>query len=830
MNVKLTEFNGLYTNIDENDLKFELFRESVNFRHEQGFAQFEPHTFVKFDRCFPLPEGYRWEKGCIATLTSDPLSESMDIKSYEVFVMVCIKNHMISGEMYYDRKIFMSEYGSDVFYGLFSEDKNPLPNCKIKQADLCEFQMDQEVHFLNVDGVLKIYLPHMSFWLGRLERTLYKADLSFPNPINGFYFDRLVEPYDPLLLYTSYDNGDMTKPLCYPGRRIGLSCTISIDDNQTSTVNERPIDVTYQGTRRGHTTGIGSAWFTHYVFSLVDKDSGEIISPYQIIGNTLYTIPPYQQYFEVYPQSDMDSCWFYKQKDAEIMLIPTGYNSFIKFADGNKLSDLYGVLTDPIVQDDTEVTGSFYWISFAQFQADVTSRGMVYYGEVISSSGFENTIKSFDILATATLDNKSEIIIYKNTLATQTTQPYFAIKVSNCYLAQDSNARITKLRFYIKALSYLDYKLAKTFDFLDPKCSSIVNFYIYSSAVEDIMLTQMIGFAFDKKSEKYYRLLTGLRDIAYERGYSLSLSSTNISSVYYSAIGQGKLMTDIFYSTSIVERLGLNKVNAISSTNGKFIAMDSYKSSVISVSGDNVEPVIDIVDDLEYGVKSKKDVAKTQTGLVINTLKGIFMTNGFEKQKISEPINDIVEVNFSSGYIYYNPIKQELIYFPYATDKPYRYRFERQKWEQINYQGTEAEYFTVKSYMYDSGGLELLMGDDIYIRSGYNALPSGMLTTSFSDLGEATMDKLLNYISLDMTGKVTLFIRMDDNVVGYTFETSQRKTLELRMTKDNRFPFEKFHLRFLVNAESFTLYKAELDLTPIKRRTYGTKEITAFKG
>ena len=70
---------------------------------------------------------------------------------------------------------------------------------------------------------------------------------------------------------------------------------------------------------------------------------------------------------------------------------------------------------------------------------------------------------------------------------------------------------------------------------------------------------------------------------------------------------------------------------------------------------------------------------------IINTPLGIFLTNGYNKQWLSEAINEELKGLYQYTYLSYNPYKQELLVFIDEDIVRYwKYSFEYQNWMKIN--------------------------------------------------------------------------------------------------------------------------------------------------
>src|SRR5574343_491935 len=204
--IKIKNWKGIYTNIDENDNSFEYAKASVNFKHSRGVLTFEDRNLSEYE----LPEidsslssyNWEWETGIYCTLLNDPFKELPTAKKYNCLVVIAKAED--SGT--YHRLIYLKNLTDDSIWYELSKQGNAdgldifIPNHNGSgsfEGSYFSTTIDGEAFFRVEDGKLKIFLPHDAFWVGRLERQLhYKASpLGYLDP-NQWYIDRLVEPFD----------------------------------------------------------------------------------------------------------------------------------------------------------------------------------------------------------------------------------------------------------------------------------------------------------------------------------------------------------------------------------------------------------------------------------------------------------------------------------------------------------------------------------------------------------------------------------------------------------------------------------------------------------
>ena len=91
--IKIKDWKGLYTNVDENDSRFELVRVSNNFAHEEGFIETIPRYLSAESGLPTLPTDFVWETGIYCTLASDELTDAAVAvaTSYNCLVLISKK-------------------------------------------------------------------------------------------------------------------------------------------------------------------------------------------------------------------------------------------------------------------------------------------------------------------------------------------------------------------------------------------------------------------------------------------------------------------------------------------------------------------------------------------------------------------------------------------------------------------------------------------------------------------------------------------------------------------------------------------------------------------
>lgn len=712
--LKIKDWKGLYSNIDENEQSLEFARQSINWRHGRGKISFEPRFLSEYE----LPEidsafgayNWEWETGIYATLTNDPFAISRIGAKYDSLILIA----KAEDNGTYHRLIYLKDLtNSSIWYEL-SKNGNA-SGVEIENHDgaglftnsFFSTDLDAKAFFKTESGRVKLYLPHDCFWIGRLDRKLYlKGTETVVTFTDGWYIDRIVEPFDSEnLTITDYDpappgtttvmtgNPRYGTGLGYrwfttngPDRRNGIKFTVDIIDDPEAILETRPIILTDNGT--SNSVGVFNN-STHYVCKdytfTVDGDS--ITNPFNWPGDlpsnqrfyfpftypsSLYIVID-KRYFDYFRPTDMS--W-----DAKIAALGTsvaGYETAIRV-----LKSGGGFLN---------ISGDLCYITEAAFEAlslEWTNTGK------IKHVGFDVGPTAWSIVATCVYDDREEMILdyQEGVIDLDPSVTKFAFDVNHIIIPYDFNKRTTRYRFYIKLYDetgqvQLDFDMCQDFDLFDEKNDMMANFYISQSSTQEgagINLAANIGIAFDEKKPKEHIVITNFRDFITSQGISLGLRFDDYINVYYSALGGGSLLPDLVYSQTILPVYGESVINAITDINDRFAAFTDNTMYLIRVVQEVGLLVFTMTGVLEFGVKDRYDIASIQGGVVINTQHGIYSTTGTQSNLLSEPIDDIVTSYYQFSQIFYNKYKHELYLKLSLSDNLYRFRFKDNVWEMIN--------------------------------------------------------------------------------------------------------------------------------------------------
>lgn len=693
--IKLNKFEGIYTNIDENDSRFDLFRESINFRHEYGFIQFEPRH-LSSEELPPVdsdagdaPGTWSWETGIYSIVTSDRLSYQATPQQWNILMLIAKK---LDSGVYY-RRIYYKVIDTTPWQDAIATSYYP-------DYSIFSTTKEGDVKIVADQGAIKIYMPHDCFWFGYLRRkrkTRWTYSLnkdengawqftddfgSFSQGyFTGFYLDRLVEPNSDAL----FEGDDIVALAALPTNSIGID-----NDSMRLKVFVYPEMIT------GDTLDDA----TQYNYSLVQRS---------YVGNEGHFFHKF--HFNILDESGN---WDEKSRlgggdGTEFKEVWTGSGTIAPnggpYPTGeNKLYN--GVNAAHQLPPTYRIPGTDTYTTQAYYdQENVVYNDLVYYHERAEKNLFAGPT---DWVVTATLDETTEIVIAKGSSGTDpetATSPTDAEKYLLWFKYQipyNINQRITRLSTYIREYTWddektkwtpnTDYERAHTETLIITDSTSNeeqvhLEAKLSGSDFDGTTLSSQIGIIYEAGD---YNIITGFRDYARERGIGIGIDYEDYINIYYSVVGGGVLQSDLIYKANKLELPGISFVNALAPVNGNIAALTDVSTHI--VKPDEIAGVLafSILQSMNYGVKNFHDIAVIPGGFIMHTRTGIYFTNGYgQPDLISEPINDVVKANYSTGSIIYNPRLNELYYRPSSNDDLYRFRFDRKIWELRNATITE---------------------------------------------------------------------------------------------------------------------------------------------
>lgn len=692
--IKINNIHGMITNVDERKLNPEIATLLENAREYNGYikANFHPVREVKQSENFTsrpndylplLPsENWDWETGTFCSIGNDPLSDSTTAVDDEYLVLIAIHD---TGEGY-ERSIWVRKWDEGSFWIELRVDGFNVLQRTYLTKDFFFTTKKGKTFFKNDNGVLKIFMPHDSFWLGYMDRSRWvprniNATLTTKEWIGGLYLDRLSERTD--LSTASVQVTGLDTLGCAEGKRLGIE--VLTDVVQT---DEIPIET---GTKFKFEFKRFETW-----------NSGEDEQQVRICGAKVTEGDSTGNYLtnpllESYPGGQTTD-WAFIRKQSDVLagwavdswLLPVAVNDSMKKENGDDIN--YTQTHNPYITRSGHTWNTPY-IDFYEFPEvatsaeDVTATTSFLWvadKDNIGNSGFEKVTSTIYALTTMFLDETTEIIVGLNAIdISKVTTSKYGIKF-NFRTPTDLNKRVTRIRLYMKVdPSATDFTLAKDFDLMQDTAPKFDNLILGQSSLDanGVTLSQNIGLYFDESKSKDYVVKTVFSSFCSKDGVTLALLPGDTNSIYYSTLGGGNLQPDLIYIDNKLPISFKDKLIAIVTINNSFAVIGTNRMFIIRVDEINGSLIFSSQDTLEFGIRDSKDVVEVQGGIILHTQLGIFLTNGNDKNWLSQEINNIIEENWKNYSIFYNPYQQELYYKKdYGSTEFYKYSFQYKNW------------------------------------------------------------------------------------------------------------------------------------------------------
>lgn len=682
--IKLENITGLISNYDDTLLKPEVAIDGANVFIGNGYFEdatpltkvlsqdekwgSEPQNYLPF-----LPVDWEWETGTFASITQDPLSEDKTVFTDTVLFLV--------GKGYED-----GEYKRTIWYRKWTDNPDDAwtqPYNPITEASLTT-ALDGKVFFKNANGILKIYFPHDAFWFGYISRVIYKPTSDRHSAVTqiGYYFDRLVENSD-------FSNNIPTT-VCAPGYRTGAIITSSIVDKPITIVTGA-VKFMFRF-KRFETWDSGDAQKQVVICEAVVTETNGDVKAGSFLENTFIEGYPGSKttewvFYRVWTTSGWDDAW----------VLPKSMADTIKTLTGAELTTLYNEVKSPRVSKSNQLLNTPYsdfliFISGVDFpdvasDAPTTTFASTKATGSIESDGFAKVDNDVQLLVTTVLDETTEFITARQVVNTKAvTTAKFGVKLT-LQLPGDFNRRTTRIRIYVKQKSVdPDFQLAYEYNLLEEINSSNLELVLIRGQVDALgtTLSQNIAFFLDEDKVSEYNIINGFNTITEIDGISIGLATGDTSNAYYSVLGGGNLQPDLVYKANVLPISFKDRLTAVASINNNFGVFGTNRLTLLRPDIANTSLIFSAIDAVELGAKDQEDVAEVQGGVIVNSPNGVFLTNGYNKQWLSEPINREVKDVYEDSYIVYNPYKQELMYFVNGTTVDYQvYSFEYQNWMKV---------------------------------------------------------------------------------------------------------------------------------------------------
>lgn len=751
--IKIKDFSGIFTDIDENDNRLELVKDSENFFHKNGYLQIDPRNLTERSS-MPDPNSdipnqtWTFETGIYTTLSSDLLTTSLTPVPTKNDVIIIIAKATDSGT--YHRLVYMydltanpgywyqmskhgnyAQAGGESVIDILNNNEDGTfvePNSSVLSS-FFSTTIDGSVHFQITDGRLKLYFPHDTFWLGKIDRKIIVGDVKkrWPIPSGGgkmsyphydyeqdyWYIDRATEDWDHLgqrINYLTYNTeqklypggpvGDQTSYMCAhvdvegqtDMRRTGVMMQVVPNTDTSAIVGAREIII-----GEGHDWTIRhnkeEGYIRSFRHSIADAETGVGVT------NPSLPFPAYPDIWVWHLDKDLTTSvgpgnWEFVEADKPGMFIAfsTSNAALFRLESGNAWSTLPSYVKKSAISvwHDSGTTVIVGGMEFVISLEDLFDNTIEYSGDqTIDQIGWEAGDNEFGIVATLVLDEREEIPVYQNNFSITVTGKY-ALKIENIRFPWDINKRMTRLRIYHRLKDGADYDMVKEFNLLEVE-SSIDNIEFTVEDYSGTSLAANIQFLWDTwEHPGDLKIVSGFTDFVTEAGISIAIASNDEVGVYHSTYGGGNLMPDLIYDDNRLAVTGISNLNAVGAADGRLMAFTDNTAYVIHAQ--EISGIIGFrfEDTVELGVKNKNDIANIQGGVCVHTIHGIYITNGYQTQLVSAPIDDIVTANYLTGRIYYNKYKHEIYYKPTDAEDLYRYRMKDAVWERTDKTITEG--------------------------------------------------------------------------------------------------------------------------------------------
>lgn len=757
--IKIRDFKGIFTNIDQNDQRFELVRDSVNFKHKRGFLEFDPRYLSTRDS-LPDPNldfnsyTWIWETGIYTTLASDVLTnDDVPIPAkHDVLVLIAVAED--SGT--YHRLIYLyDETNSEGWYEMSNKGGytaiGGIPIIDIVNHEggndfsnsFFSTTIDGATHFQVEDGRLKIYMPHDTFWLGKIQRKIYLRDESHrwpqTDPGGGadtypfidmttadgagyWYVDRVLEKWKHGEQYLNFDWSTLfvskpqvpfivaQAPLTYgalkcahpysttssgtgtTSRRTGITIDLELDDDPTTIIDRLPVVMgdPHDDKIRAEQPQGGLRCLRHTIKdreTLVNVNNPNLPIP-ENPGIWLWILDKDRSIASGIQGGDFDD-WdigaislndlyvYFNEEQALTWVLQSGDA-------WSTLGSYQAKSTGNAWFNGTQVSIDDFHMEFSISIYDLLNNNIEYGGSGTNATlGWTTADTEFSIVVTAVLDEREEIPMLANNYVVSPSDKY-SIRVKEIVVPYDINKRLTRIRFYHQLKDGADYDMVKEFNLLTAE-NAFESFMFTTNEYSGTSLASNIGFLWDYWEAPHdLRYINGYKDFVTESGVSIGISSRDEVAIYYSTFGGGNLMPDLVYDDNRLPITGVSSLTAVANADGRLIAFTPHTS--YAIKAEEVSGVLGFIieDTIELGVKDKFDVANAQGGVIVHTVHGIYLTNGFETTLMSEAIDNVVKDNYSTGRIYYNRYLHEIYYKPTEAEDLYRFRAKDGVWERTN--------------------------------------------------------------------------------------------------------------------------------------------------
>jgi len=792
---------------------------------------------------YPTPMSWSFEKHIYASIGNDALSVSTSTSEETKVLLLVAKAYDLSNNVY--RQIWfredktgaqwyeLSTEGNYIYDATndFSQIRPPIKNATLKSS------IDGEVVISNINGVVKIYLPHNSYWFGKIDRKYWPSNGQSLNggitsqfTYSGYYFDNLSEQVTIGSLDKNVYNDTV---YCDDSRRLGINLELDVVEtantplgvqNNTISMNTQFVGFDESGSEVGRGRYIE-------ITGPTGKVKANTVHPPYVLGNLYqpmpgqFQIPAYERYNgSSYTGEYLVSSYLTTAGDR-----PQAFSAIYDYNDSSipwgsagppDLSKLYNNPTYSPAGD--TLLGHWYGITKNDLESSAgwNNKNAL----LVSDLGFTKGSKNVYVIATAMLDNVTEILVdYQVINTSSVTANRFALKAA-LELPVDLNRRVTKINIYVKLDNgqSTDFELANEFNIVGNSRPNYAETYMSEYSLQGTLLSQNIGFFFDEKDTKQYSLITGLNRVATFNGISIATTPGDNSSIYYNAVGGGNLQTDLFYKSNILREISTDYITGLVNGNGFFLIFTLDSTYALKASGVSGVLAFSAIKTLAEGAIDKnliedfiapRDfVESTYNGAIALSPNGVFLTDGYKTVLVSDIVNSEFRGTSAIHSMYYNHLDHTIYFIEYDNKDVWRYRTIDQAWEHLSL-GDLIGSVTADNINFiapnSNGELSFLTDDNLYLSTTGGALEGEMVSNTIT-LSEPGEEKKLLKIDIDYIGTCTFSFYFDNDTKPagkYRLDTlTTRDITSLAVKLNKNHPFRKFHYTITETTPAFKLY------------------------
>jgi len=663
MKLKVSDFKGVYTNADGNDLALEYLKDAVDCKFREGYVE---------------SEGFQ-----LSTVTLPQLTRN---------------------DLEFDEK----DYARTLYLGYVELDDDRLANAYIPNIKKYPFyvyvhkenRQDSNVHLLFAIKDTDLYTQKIVISTGYKEtikviRLVYSNGRTKVITNYGVYevcrINRTLKSDYQTLSEKGYNNFYVIpKDLEF----FDISPEIITESNVVS--NYQEVEYNYYNAYPVQ-NGIGGV-----VYKCSNRNNGVTIK-YPLEG---------EFWDGLVSELPAGSHIFFT--GSGVYYIPIQYFDFFDFRDTYIIKQTGQSFKSLLGQETTIYYGSSYQIKcytvskrlFSLIVDKRTEDFVLYKSETVEEVGLEYPEKkNVELIITTVFDNKEEYVAnyVKRQIADSDMGSKTKYMIKFNYPNFPERINTTRICLYARFKKQDEFEQFAVIDYLDPLEVAKTTVYLTDRTLNGVYLSQTIGMKYDSAT---YKPIFNYTDFLYVGKVPYVLYGSN---VYSPAVGNGQVM-EIFYSQNFIPDVTNRKIIKLTNVNNDLGVHTDKDLVVINQQNDEQGGILFFVRNvLGLPIVNEYQVSEAPDGIVALTKFGIYVTNGTQREMISKSINDLIEKYYTSGIIAYNAMEEEL--YLVINSQLWVFSFITQTWSRksLNVRNTvkiEVDYDKV--YFYFANGSKLL--------------------------------------------------------------------------------------------------------------------------